>query len=142
MHDVGKIGVLGLTAVGDTAALQAVIGTGLFGSAQVTYNMLNPSAGAVLPANYPAQDYGRLFDWTQRAGTGVVTTFRPDEDLAPAVARLAEHWPALRDSARVNAAAPAALLESVSARELTRRQCQVFELAAARRTPQGIPCTE
>ena len=34
--------------------------------------MLNPSAAAALPANYPAQDYGRLFDHTRAAGVGVV----------------------------------------------------------------------
>jgi aryl-alcohol dehydrogenase-like predicted oxidoreductase len=68
----GKLRFLGLTAVGDTAALHRVIDSGAFASAQVTYNMLNPSAGAALPANYPAQDYARLFDHTTAAGTGVV----------------------------------------------------------------------
>jgi hypothetical protein len=33
---------------------------------------LNPSAAAGLPTNYPAQDYGRLFDYTRAAGVGVV----------------------------------------------------------------------
>ena len=43
-----------------------------FDSAQVVYNMLNPSAAEALPQNYPAQDYGRLFDHTKAAGVGVV----------------------------------------------------------------------
>jgi aryl-alcohol dehydrogenase-like predicted oxidoreductase len=34
--------------------------------------MLNPSAAEALPNNYPAQDYGRLFEHTEKAGTGVV----------------------------------------------------------------------
>jgi aryl-alcohol dehydrogenase-like predicted oxidoreductase len=68
----GKIRFLGLTAVGDTAALHQVIDAGVFDSAQVVYNMLNPSAAVELPANYPAQDYGRLFDHTKEAGVGVV----------------------------------------------------------------------
>ncbi len=34
--------------------------------------MLNPSAAEGLPATYPAQDYGRLFDHTTAAGVGVV----------------------------------------------------------------------
>lgn len=68
----GKIRFLGLTAVGDTAALHQVVDSGAFGSAQVVYNMLNPSAAVALPANYPAQDYGRLFDRTKAAGTGVI----------------------------------------------------------------------
>jgi aryl-alcohol dehydrogenase-like predicted oxidoreductase len=68
----GKIRFLGMTALGDTAALRQVIDAGVFDSAQVVYNMLNPSAGEELLQNYPAQDYGRLFDSTQAAGTGVV----------------------------------------------------------------------
>jgi L-galactose dehydrogenase/L-glyceraldehyde 3-phosphate reductase len=68
----GKVRFLGLTAIGETAALHRVIDSGAFDSAQVVYNMLNPSAGGALPANDPAQDYGRLFDRTRAAGTGVI----------------------------------------------------------------------
>jgi aryl-alcohol dehydrogenase-like predicted oxidoreductase len=68
----GKIRFLGMTAVGETAALQRVIDAGAFDSAQVVYNMLNPSAAEELPQNYPAQDYGRLLDHTRDAGVGVV----------------------------------------------------------------------
>jgi L-galactose dehydrogenase/L-glyceraldehyde 3-phosphate reductase len=68
----GKIRFLGITALGDTAALHQVIDANAFDSAQVVYNMLNPSAGEELPQNYPAQDYGRLFDSTRAAGVGVV----------------------------------------------------------------------
>jgi aryl-alcohol dehydrogenase-like predicted oxidoreductase len=68
----GKLRCIGLTAVGATAALRRMIDTGTFSSAQVTYNMLNPSAGTPLPANYPAQDYGRIFEHTTAAGAGVV----------------------------------------------------------------------
>jgi aryl-alcohol dehydrogenase-like predicted oxidoreductase len=68
----GKIRFLGITGVGDTAALRQVIEARAFDSAQIVYNMLNPSAAEPLPKNYPAQDYGRLFDATQAAGVGVV----------------------------------------------------------------------
>ena len=68
----GKTRFLGITAVGDTAALQQVIDSGAFDSAQVVYNMLNASAAEKPPANYPGQDYGRLFDHTGKAGVGVV----------------------------------------------------------------------
>jgi aryl-alcohol dehydrogenase-like predicted oxidoreductase len=68
----GKIRFLGMTAVGDTKALRQVIDSRAFDSAQVVYNMLNPSAAEPLPANYPAQDYERLFDHTKAAGVGVV----------------------------------------------------------------------
>src|SRR6202790_1306545 len=72
LRQQGKIRFLGMTAVGDTAALQQVIDAGAFHSAQIVYNMLNPSAAEQLPQNYPAQDYGKLFDHTRAAGVGVV----------------------------------------------------------------------
>jgi aryl-alcohol dehydrogenase-like predicted oxidoreductase len=72
LRQQGKTRFLGLTAVGDTTALHEVIDARAFDSAQVSYNMLNPSAAAALPTDYPAQDYGLLFDHTQAAGVGVV----------------------------------------------------------------------
>jgi L-galactose dehydrogenase/L-glyceraldehyde 3-phosphate reductase len=72
LRTLGKVRFLGLTAVGDTTSLHQVIDARVFDSAQVIYNMLNPSAAVALPANYPAQDYGRLFDHTKAAGTGVI----------------------------------------------------------------------
>jgi aryl-alcohol dehydrogenase-like predicted oxidoreductase len=68
----GKLRFLGITAVGDTVALHEVIDAKVFASAQVSYNMLNPSAAAALPQNFPAQDYGKLFAHTQAAGVGVI----------------------------------------------------------------------
>ncbi|MGZ5843343.1 MAG: aldo/keto reductase [Xanthobacteraceae bacterium] len=72
LRQQGKTRFLGITAIGDTAALHKVIDSRAFDSAQVVYNMLNPSAAMDLPENYPAQDYGRLFDLTMAAGVGVV----------------------------------------------------------------------
>jgi L-galactose dehydrogenase/L-glyceraldehyde 3-phosphate reductase len=72
LRDQGKTRFLGITAVGDTAAIRQVIDAGEFDSAQVSYNMLNPSAATALPDGYPAQDYERLFDHTQAAGVGVI----------------------------------------------------------------------
>jgi aryl-alcohol dehydrogenase-like predicted oxidoreductase len=72
LRQQGKTRFLGLTAIGNTVALQQAIDARIFDSAQVVYNMLNPSAATALPANYPAQDYGRLFDHTKAAGVGVI----------------------------------------------------------------------
>jgi L-galactose dehydrogenase/L-glyceraldehyde 3-phosphate reductase len=68
----GKTRFLGITAIGDTAALLQVVDSGAFQSAQVSYNMLNPSAAMAVPAGYPAQDYGRLLDHTMAAGVGTI----------------------------------------------------------------------
>src|SRR5262249_57216314 len=72
LRQQGKTRFLGLTAIGDATALHQVIGARAFDSAQVVYNMLNPSAATELPPNYPPQDYGRLFDHTRAAGVGVI----------------------------------------------------------------------
>jgi L-galactose dehydrogenase/L-glyceraldehyde 3-phosphate reductase len=72
LREQGKTRFLGITAVGDTPALQQVLDAGAFDSAQVSYNMLNPSAAVPLPDGYPAQDYGRLFEHTKAAGVGVI----------------------------------------------------------------------
>lgn len=72
LRQAGKVRFLGITAVGDTAALHRIIDAEVSDSAQVSYNMLNPSAAMPLPESYPAQDYGRLLDHTRRAGVGVI----------------------------------------------------------------------
>jgi L-galactose dehydrogenase/L-glyceraldehyde 3-phosphate reductase len=72
LRKAGKTRFLGITAIGDTQALHQIIDAEVIDSAQVSYNMLNASAATALPPNYPAQDYGRLFDHTQKAGVGVV----------------------------------------------------------------------
>ena len=50
LRQQGKIRFLGISAFGDTAALHRVIDARAFDSAQVVYNMLNPSAAGALPA--------------------------------------------------------------------------------------------
>jgi aryl-alcohol dehydrogenase-like predicted oxidoreductase len=72
LRQAGKIRFSGVTAIGDTAALHQVIDAGRFGSAQVVYNMLNPSAGGTLASGVTGQDYARLLEHTRAAGTGVV----------------------------------------------------------------------
>ena len=45
----------GMTAVGDTAALREVIDSGALYTAQVCYNLLNPSAGRPVPVAFPTK---------------------------------------------------------------------------------------
>ncbi len=68
----GKARFIGFTAIGETAALHRLIGSGAFDSAQVPFNALNPSAGEALPAAYPAQDYDRIFDRAADSGVGTI----------------------------------------------------------------------
>ena len=68
----GKIGHYGITAVGDTASLLRVVDARAFATAQVSFNLLNPSPGAAVPAGFPAQDYGGLLAHTKAANMGVI----------------------------------------------------------------------
>jgi aryl-alcohol dehydrogenase-like predicted oxidoreductase len=58
----GKVKYYGITALGDTAALHEVIDSGVPYTAQVCYNLLNPSAGQPVPPGFPHQDFGQLID--------------------------------------------------------------------------------
>src|SRR6266446_4594556 len=68
----GKIGFYGMTALGETAALHEVLDAGMVQTAQVCYNLLNPSAGHPLPPGFPAQDFGRLLERCQAQQMGVI----------------------------------------------------------------------
>jgi len=72
LHQQGKVGFCGITALGDTRTLHQAIDAGTIDTAQVCYNLLNPSAGAAVPAGFPAQDFGRLLDRTRERRVGVV----------------------------------------------------------------------
>jgi aryl-alcohol dehydrogenase-like predicted oxidoreductase len=68
----GKIGHYGITAVGETASLLRVVDARAFETAQVSFNLLNPSPGAAVPKGFPAQDYGGLLAHTEAANMGVI----------------------------------------------------------------------
>jgi len=72
LRQQGKIRFFGITAVGDTPALHRVVDARVFDTAQVSYNLLNPSPGGAVPAGYPAQDYGNLLGHTKAANMGVI----------------------------------------------------------------------
>jgi aryl-alcohol dehydrogenase-like predicted oxidoreductase len=72
LRQQGKLGFFGITAVGETEALHKVVDAGAFATAQVSYNLLNPSPGRAVPAGFPAQDYGNLLSHTKAADMGVI----------------------------------------------------------------------
>jgi aryl-alcohol dehydrogenase-like predicted oxidoreductase len=61
-----------MTAIGDTPAVHQVIDSGLIDTAQVCYNLLNPSAGMPVPPRFPAQDFDRLLTHTRAQRMGVI----------------------------------------------------------------------
>jgi len=72
LREQGKTRFYGITAVGDTPALHRVVDAHAFDTAQVSYNLLNPSAGATAAPGYPAHDFGDLLTHTKAAVMGVI----------------------------------------------------------------------
>ncbi len=68
----GKIRFFGITALGDTPALQRVVEARAFDTAQVCYNLLNPSAACAVPPGFPAQDFRSLLNLAHTAGMGTI----------------------------------------------------------------------
>ncbi len=68
----GKTRFCGFTGLGDTTALLEVIDAGVLDTAQVCYNLLNPSAAHEVPAGFPAQDFGRLLLRCRARRTGTI----------------------------------------------------------------------
>lgn len=72
LQQQGKTRFYGMTGLGETAALHRVIDAGVLDTAQVCYNLLNPSAGYAVPVGFPAQDFDRLFDHIRQQNMGVI----------------------------------------------------------------------
>jgi aryl-alcohol dehydrogenase-like predicted oxidoreductase len=68
----GLIQYSGLTGIGSPAALEQVIQTGRFDVMQVTYNLLNPSAGRPMPSSFSEADYGNMIASCANVQMGVL----------------------------------------------------------------------
>jgi L-galactose dehydrogenase/L-glyceraldehyde 3-phosphate reductase len=58
----GMIRYMGITALGEAAAVCEVLDSGRFDSAQVYYNVLNPSAGRTMPPAWTGQNLGGIIE--------------------------------------------------------------------------------
>jgi aryl-alcohol dehydrogenase-like predicted oxidoreductase len=68
----GKIRFFGITANGDTEALHRVVDSGKVDTAQVFFNLLDPSAGVEVPAGFPGHDFRRLLSHTREQRMGAI----------------------------------------------------------------------
>jgi aryl-alcohol dehydrogenase-like predicted oxidoreductase len=68
----GKVRFWGITALGESQALQQAVAMGEFASIQVPYNLLNPTAGMNVPPGFAFQDYGRIIDQAGQREMGVI----------------------------------------------------------------------
>jgi|SRR5882672_8139730 len=62
LREKGLIRYMGITAIGETAAVCEVIRSKRFDSAQVYYNLLNPSAGRNMPKGWTGQNMGGIIE--------------------------------------------------------------------------------
>jgi len=60
LRENGLIRHMGITALGEAASVCEVIRSGRFDSAQVYYNLLNPSAGRTMPRAWTGQNLGGI----------------------------------------------------------------------------------
>ena len=72
LRDQGKVRFWGMTAVGETAALHRVIGAGVLNTIQSVYNLVNPSAGTVVPTGFDMPDYGNQIGLASANDMGVL----------------------------------------------------------------------
>ncbi|MGB0604361.1 MAG: aldo/keto reductase [Candidatus Latescibacterota bacterium] len=72
VRDAGLTRHVGFTANGEPTALRAVVESGFYETAQVYYNMINPSAGWSVPSNWSGHDFGNLIALCQAKNVGVL----------------------------------------------------------------------
>ena len=89
------IGHRGFTGMGDTAAIHRVIDSNRFDSVQTYYNLLNPTAGNVVPSTYPNQDYKQIIDNAagRHMGVIVIRSLAGGAVAGPVRAELASRMP-------------------------------------------------
>jgi aryl-alcohol dehydrogenase-like predicted oxidoreductase len=70
MRDRGKVGYFGFSGLGEVTALHQLVDSGEFQGFQAYYNLLNPSAGQLVPQGFSALDYRLIIDRAGAKGMG------------------------------------------------------------------------
>jgi aryl-alcohol dehydrogenase-like predicted oxidoreductase len=68
----GLVQHVGLTGIGHTESLDEVIRSNAFDTIQIPYNLLNPSAGRIMPSGFAETNYGNLIASCARSQMGVL----------------------------------------------------------------------
>ena len=72
LKEQGLFDHIGITALGETSSILKVIESGRIDSAQVYYNLLNPSAGLRLPPSWPVYDFSGILEACQEHGVATM----------------------------------------------------------------------
>jgi len=71
LRAAGLVRHVGLTGIGQAAALREAVRSGRFATLQVPYHLLNPSAGTVVGADFAETNYGNIMADCAAKGMGV-----------------------------------------------------------------------
>jgi aryl-alcohol dehydrogenase-like predicted oxidoreductase len=71
LQSEGRVLHLGFTGIGQPESMAAVVRSGIFGTIQTPYHLLNPSAGRVMSANFAETNYGNIIAECARLNMGV-----------------------------------------------------------------------
>ena len=72
MRAQGLARFVGITGLGEAGAVRRVVASGRFDTAQVYYNLLNPSAGRTMPDAWTGHDFSGVIAACRAADVGVV----------------------------------------------------------------------
>ena len=72
LREQGLFDHIGITALGDGACCRQVVESDRIDTAQVYYNLLNPSAGQTMPPQWSGQDFGGLIAACKTHDVGVM----------------------------------------------------------------------
>ncbi len=72
LREQGLIGHFGITALGETSSILNIIKSGRIDSAQVYYNLLNPSAAGQLPRSWPVYDFSGVLQACDEHGVAAM----------------------------------------------------------------------
>lgn len=72
IREQGLTRFIGITGLGEAAAVRRVVGSGRFDTAQVYYNLLNPSAGQTMPDAWDGHDFAGVLAACRAADVGVL----------------------------------------------------------------------
>lgn len=72
VREAGLTRMIGITGLGETAAVHKVVASGLYDSVQTYVNAINPSAGWAVEGDARGQNFDRLLDTIAQHGVGAV----------------------------------------------------------------------
>lgn len=134
LQSQGLIAHFGITALGETRSILRVIESGRVASAQVYFNLLNPSAARPLPAGWPVYDFHPILAACERHGVAAMNIRVFSAGVIATEMRTGRERPLTPgDSVETEAAKARAVFDAIGARYGTRAQTAVrFALAEPR----------